>query len=86
MRKTGKPGWIAIAPIYNVYVLTRIADIGWWWALISVIPYLNVIALVRVTVAVAQAFGKSRLFGFAAGIFPFIGWPLLGFGSAEYQA
>jgi len=28
--KAGEPGWAAIIPIYNFYILTKISDNAWW--------------------------------------------------------
>lgn len=33
-KKAGKPGWAAIVPFYNVYVLVEIAGLNWWYFLI----------------------------------------------------
>ncbi len=33
--KAGKPGWAAIVPIYNFYIMCKIAGRpGWWWVLL----------------------------------------------------
>ena len=40
--KSGQPGWAAIVPIYNIYVLLEIADKpGWWVILMFIIPSLT---------------------------------------------
>ena len=35
-QKAGKPGWAAIIPYYNTYVLTEIAGLNWWYFLIGI--------------------------------------------------
>ena len=35
-KKAGKPGWAAIVPFYNTYVLVEIAGLNWWYFLIAV--------------------------------------------------
>ncbi len=35
-KKAGKPGWAAIVPFYNTYVLVEIAGLKWWWFLIAI--------------------------------------------------
>lgn len=35
-KKAGKPGWAAIVPFYNTYVLVEIAGLNWWWFLIAI--------------------------------------------------
>lgn len=35
LKKAGEPGWKILIPIYNVYMLWKIADMkNWWWAVI----------------------------------------------------
>lgn len=35
-KKAGKPGWAAIVPYYNSYVLVEIAGLYWWYFLIAI--------------------------------------------------
>lgn len=35
-QKAGKPGWAAIIPFYNTYVLIEIAGLNWWYFLIAI--------------------------------------------------
>ncbi|MDT8912640.1 DUF5684 domain-containing protein [Amycolatopsis sp. PS_44_ISF1] len=83
--KAGRPGWAAIIPIYNVYVLLKIAGRSGWWLLLLLIPLVNLIVAIIVSLDVARAFGKGGLFGFF-GLFLFsvIGYLILAFGSARY--
>lgn len=85
--KAGKPGWNSIVPLYNLYVLTvEIAQKPIWWVFLAFVPYANMVMAFLIYVAVAKKFGKSTAFGiFGLVIFPFVGWPMLGFGSAQYQ-
>lgn len=84
-RKAGKPGWAAIVPFYNLYVLF---DITWGSGmrfLLLLIPIYNIILSIQTQVRLAKAFGKSG--GFAAGLvfLPYIFIPLLAFGKETYQ-
>ena len=84
-RKAGKPGWAAIVPFYNLYVLF---DITWGSGmrfLLLLIPIYNIILGIQTQVRLARAFGKSS--GFAAGLvfLPYIFIPLLAFGKETYQ-
>ena len=83
--KAGQPGWAAIIPIYNLYVMCKVAGRPGWWLLLCLIPFLNLIILIILNFDIAKKFGKSG--GFAVGmiLLPFIFWPILGFGSAQYQ-
>jgi hypothetical protein len=83
--KAGQPGWAAIIPIYNVYVMCKVAGRPGWWFLLMLIPLVNFIIAIVLNVDIAKRFGKGV--GFAIGMLflPFIFWPILGFGSAQYQ-
>lgn len=35
-KKMGKPGWAAIVPFYNTYVLVECAGLNWWWFLVAI--------------------------------------------------
>jgi hypothetical protein len=81
--KAGQPGWAAIIPIYNVYILVaEVAGRDILWVILSiVIPIVIVIPLIDV----AKAFGKGTGYGIGLWLFAFIFFPLLGFGDARYQ-
>lgn len=83
--KAGQPGWAALIPIFNVYIMCKVAGRPGWWLLLFLIPFVNLIIAIVVTVDISKRFGKG--IGFAIGmiILPFIFWPILGFGSAQYQ-
>lgn len=82
--KAGEPGWAAIIPIYNVYVMVKISDNPWWWLLLFFIPILNFVALFKINIDVAKQFGQGLGFGLGLAILAVIFWPLLGFGDYEY--
>lgn len=83
--KAGEPGFLGIIPIVNAFFLLKIAGKPVWWIILFFIPLVNFIAGILVTVALAEKFGKG--IGFAVGMIflPFIFYPLLAFGDAEYQ-
>ena len=80
--KAGEPGWAAIVPIYNIWVLTKIGDSGVLWFALSVLFGLPVI---KIYIDVLDKFGKG--IGYALGMFflPFVFFPLLGFGDAQFR-
>lgn len=84
--KAGQPGWAAIIPIYNVVVLLRIAGKPLWWIILLLIPLVNIIVWIMVSVAIANNFGKGTLFGVGLLLLGIIFYPILGFGDAQYQA
>lgn len=83
--KAGQPGWAAIVPIYNVYVMCKIAGRPGWWVVLYVIPIVSLVVAIIVMVDLAKAFRKGT--GFALGLvfLGFIFFPILGFGSAQYR-
>ena len=83
--KAGKPGWAAIIPIYNMIVLLEVTKQPLWMIILFFLPVANLIALIIVNIELAKLFNKSG--GFAAGLIllPFVFYPILGFGDAQYQ-
>ena len=95
LEKGNKPGWGALIPIYNTYLLCDMVGVNPWWIVITICsPILNVIpvigSLANVTVTIyfavllnvslARAFKKED--GFAVGLvlLPTIFYLILGFG------
>lgn len=83
--KANEPGWASLVPIYNIYVMLRIGDNEWWLLVLLFVPLVQFYALYKLGAGVARAFGKSGLYGFGLGYLPFIFFPLLAFGGAQYQ-
>jgi hypothetical protein len=84
--KAGRPGWGAIIPIYNIYLLVKVAGRPGWWVILYIIPIVNIVIHLIVSLDLARNFGKGGAFGvFGLWLFQFIGIPILGFGSAQYQ-
>ena len=84
--KAGQPGWAAIIPIYNIYILLKIAGRPGWWLLLYFIPFVNLIIHFVVAIDVAKSFSKDTLYGIILlGFLASIGYLILGFGDAEYQ-
>jgi len=84
--KAGKPGWAAIIPIYNVIVLLEIAGRPLWWFLLMLIQLVNLVMFIIVAVDVARKFGKGVGFAIGMLILPFIFYPMLAWGDAQYNA
>lgn len=83
--KAGQPGWAAIVPIFNLYIMCKIAGKPWWWLLLFFVPIVSIVIAILLGIAVAKAFGKSALFGVGLALLAPIFYGILGFGSAEYQ-
>ncbi len=90
--KAGQPGWAAIIPIYNFYIMLKVIGRPAWWLvflLLPIVPFVGPIALavvfLFVSLDMAKSFGKSPTFGVVAlWIFSIIGYLILGFGDAKY--
>jgi Family of unknown function (DUF5684) len=83
--KAGQPGWAAIIPIFNTYVLCKVAGRPGWWLILLFIPFVNLIIWIILCIDIAKNFGKGAGFGIGLLLLPFIFFPILGFGSAQYQ-
>jgi hypothetical protein len=85
--KAGHPGWAAIIPFYNMWVLARVGDLSGWVGIGAItaggVPVvgsiLQTFLWITLSVGVAKAFDRGYLF--AAGLFllPFIFYPILAF-------
>jgi hypothetical protein len=83
--KAGKPGWAAIVPIYNLVVLLEIAGKPAWWVILFLIPVVNFVMLIIVSLALAKKFGKGAGYGLGLAFLGVVFYPLLGFGDAQYN-
>ena len=83
--KAGKPGWASIIPIYNIWVMLEVVGRPGWWLLLLLIPGVNFVIGIILMVDLAKSFGKGG--GFAVGLLllPYVFFPILGFGKAQYQ-
>jgi hypothetical protein len=84
-QKAGQPGWAAIVPIYNMIVLIQIARKPVWWILLYLIPIVNIVIAVMVTHNISVNFGKGVGFTLGLIFLPFIFFPILAWGDAQYQ-
>lgn len=99
-KKAGKPGWAVIVPYYNAWILNEIAEAHWIWFIAFIVASagasstgsfssacsaLLVIIDLIISINIAKKFGKSTGFGVLCALLPIIGYPILAFGSAEYD-
>ena len=84
-QKAGHPGWAAIIPIYNFYILTKIVNRPSWWTVMCLIPFVNLIFIALIYMDLAKCFGKSSGYPFGLYFLGFIFFPMLGFGSSIYR-
>ena len=84
-QKAGQPGWGAIIPIYNIYILVKIAGRPGWWLVLFLIPLVNIVIGIMVSIGVARHFDRSDGFGVGLFFLGFIFYPILAFGHSDYH-
>ena len=83
-QKAGKPGWAAIIPIYATIVWLEVIGKPWYWLLLFLIPYVNLIFLIWAFNLTSKSFGKGVGFTIGLIFLPGIFLPILGLGSSKY--
>lgn len=83
-KKAGKPGILAIIPLFNLYTFIKIAGKSGWWILLLLIPFVNIIFLILILNGISTNFGKSSAFTVGLVFLPFIFLMILAFGDAKY--
>ena len=82
--KAGQPGWAAIVPIYNMYVLLKIVGKPGWWLLLFLIPIVNYVFIIWTYNMLSKSFGKEEGFTVGLVLLGIVFFPILGFGDARY--
>lgn len=83
--KAGQPGWAALIPFYNLYVLLQIAGKPGWWLILMLIPLVNLFIGIITLAALAANFGKGVGFTIGLILLPIVFYPILGFGGAQFH-
>lgn len=83
--KAGKPGWACLVPIYNIIVMLQIVGRPLWWLVLLLIPFVNFVVLIIISIDMAKSFGKGTGYGIGLAFLGAIFYPMLGFGDAKYQ-
>ena len=83
--KAGEPGWACLVPIYNLVVLLKIAGKPLWWFVLCLIPFVNFVVIILISISLAENFGKGAGFGIGLALLPMFFYPMLGFGDASYS-
>jgi hypothetical protein len=88
--KAGEPGWASIVPIYNYCVLFKISGKPMWWVVVAFIPFVGglilIVLMILAMIDLAPKFGKDTGFAIGMILLPFVFFPILGFGSAQYSS
>lgn len=97
--KAGEKWWKVFVPLYNSWIQTKITGLAWWWfpifvgisALMDVKVLAPIAGICVILISfnynynLAKKFGKSNGFAVLTTFLPFVGLPILGFGSAKYD-
>jgi len=82
--KAGKPGWAILIPIYNMIVYLQIVGKPWWWLLLMLIPFVNLVFAIWVVNLLSKSFGHGVGFTLGLLFLSFIFIPILAFGESKY--
>lgn len=84
--KAGEPGWAALIPYYNIWVLMKIAcNNNILWFILFIVGATSPVAAIISYIGLAKSFGKGVGTILLLIFLPIIGWPMLAFGKAEYD-
>ena len=99
-KKASRRGWWSLIPCYNVYELMMIAKMNIWHFLavfvLSILSSLGInyvselaglavlVYWIVINIKLSKAFGKGIFLGIICILFPYIGYMILGCGSAKY--
>ena len=85
-KKMGFKGYESLIQGHNEVVLFEKAGMPMWYWFLLLIPVCNIIFSIKRGIELAKKFGKSTAFGVVAiGLFPFVGWMILGFSAAKFK-
>jgi hypothetical protein len=83
--KAAQPGWAAIIPFYNYWVMLKIVGRPGWWLILLLIPFVNIVFAIIVLNGLSKSFGKSGGFTVGLVLLSFVFFPILGFGKSQYR-
>lgn len=83
--KADQPGWGVLIPLYNAYLMLKVAGLPGWCVVLLFIPPLNVGVTFLIPFKVAQQFGKGLAYGLGLLVLTPLFLLHLAFSSAEYQ-
>jgi hypothetical protein len=83
--KGGQHGWVSLIPIINILGLLKIVHRPWWWLLLMLIPFVNLVVAVIIALDLAKAFGHGIGVALLLILLTPIGYLVLGFGGSQYQ-
>ena len=86
-KKANIDAWEALIPVHNDIVELKLSGVKTYWYFLNLIVLCGIGPLVFLfwkSIALSKAFGKGTGFGVLLAFFPFVCYPILAFGSAQY--
>ena len=86
-KKANIDAWESLIPIHSDIVELQLGGVKTYWYFLNLVVICGIGPIIFAFwkgIALAKAFGKGVGFGILLTILPFIGYPILAFGSAEY--
>ena len=68
-KKAGQPGWKALVPVYNTYVMLRISQRPVYWFFLQFIPVMGWFITLGILIEFIKVFGKFRFYEHALTVF-----------------
>lgn len=90
-KKAGEPGWAALIPIYNTYVMWKISKTEIIAFILCFIPFVNIVGIILILVGMAKQYDKPATVWLAqfipiVGVFMVKGTNYIGGGAAPAQS
>ena len=82
--KAGRPGWEALVPGYNLYIMNKLVEKKNIRVILLLVPFVNIFAFYYIVLDFVKAFGKFEFWQSAATVLaPFAYLPYLGFNKED---
>lgn len=83
--KAGEPGWAALVPFYNAFVVVKIIGGPKWWLLAMLLPVVNLFIIAGMLIEFNKSFGQYKFVdNFAAIVLSYVYYPYLASKNPEY--
>lgn len=83
--KAGAPGWYSVIPFFNSYQMFKLFWGGSGWKfLLLLIPFVNIVISIMLSIRMGRAFGKRGLFNVGMVLLAPIFQAILAFGNSKY--
>lgn len=87
-KKAGVEEWKAWVPIYNTWIMLELGDQKGWWAVVMLVPFVNIVALVFILIAaynIGLKLEKEGVFVLLAIFLPIVWLAWLGFDKSTWK-